>query len=82
MQENREMKMREDRYEETIRHLRNQMELVKKSSVKLKRDKVKFSQDKTDLEEFFLSCIEEVKKDILKRRALSRSQSAKKLNRN
>lgn len=82
LQENKEMKMREDMYEETIRHLRNQMDLLKKSSVKLKRDKVKFSQDKTDLEEFFLQCIEEVKKDILKRRALSRSQSAKKVIRN
>lgn len=82
LQENKEMKMREEMYEETIRHLRNQMDLLKKSSVKLKRDKVKFSQDKTDLEEFFLSCIEEVKKDILKRRALSRSQSAKKVIKN
>ena len=49
-----ELKQREDRYEETIRHLKNQMELMKKSTVKLKREKVLFRQDKTDLEEFFL----------------------------
>ena len=46
--------MRGERYEETIRHLKNQMDYLKKSSVKLKREKVLFRQDKNDLEEFFL----------------------------
>ena len=54
------------------------MELMKKSTVKLKREKVLFRQDKTDLEEFFLQCIDEVRKDILKRRALTKSYSQKK----
>lgn len=47
------------------------MEYLKKSSVKLKREKVLFRQDKNDLEEFFLQCIEEVRKDIMKRRAIT-----------
>ena len=53
------------------------MDYLKKSSVKLKREKVLFRQDKNDLEEFFLQCIEEVRKDIMKRRAITHNQTMK-----
>ena len=42
MQENEELKKREKMYKETMKHQKNQIELLKKSQVKLKRDKVKF----------------------------------------
>jgi hypothetical protein len=59
--------------------MKNQMEHLKKSSIKLKREKVNFRQDKNDLEEFFLLCIEDVRKDIMKRRAITHNQSMKSL---
>lgn len=43
-QENKQLGQRERRYQETIRHLNNQIDVMKKSQVKLKRSSVKMVQ--------------------------------------
>ena len=51
--------------------LRSKLDVERKSSKWVKTDKVKRLIERTDLEDFFLQCIEEVKKDILKRKETS-----------
>ena len=71
--------VRELRYTETIRHLNQQMDVMKKSIRKLKKEKVNQYSERNELEEFFLSCIDEVRKEILKRRAIFSKRSQKHL---
>lgn len=70
VQENAEIKERELKYAETIRHLKNQIDTEKKNARSLRADKVNFMMQRNELEEFFLQCIEEVRKDIVKRKSL------------
>jgi hypothetical protein len=49
------------------------MDLEKKNTRTLRADKVNFMMQRNELEEFFLQCIEEVRKEIVKRRAISSS---------
>jgi hypothetical protein len=44
----------------------------------MNQDKVNVLAQKTELEEFFLQCIEEVRKDIVRRRAVSSQYSNRK----
>ena len=44
----------------------------------MRADKVNFMTQRTELEEFFLQCIEEVRKDIIKRKTISNNYSSKK----
>lgn len=73
VKENAELKAKEHKYVETINHLKSQIDLEKKNTRTLRADKVNFMMQRNELEEFFLQCIEEVRKDIVKRRAISSS---------
>eukprot|EP00347_Sterkiella_histriomuscorum_P002600 403367516 len=71
VQENAELKDREIKYAETIRHLKNQIDSEKKNARSLRAEKVNFMMQRNELEEFFLQCIEEVRKDIVKRKSIT-----------
>ena len=71
MRENAELKEKEFKYTETIRHLKNQIDTEKKNTRGIRADKVNFMMQRNELEEFFLQCIEEVRKDIVKRKTLN-----------
>jgi hypothetical protein len=73
--ENSQLKKREIMYKETIQTLQKQEKFRKRQPDTLGTQ----LYDNNELKEFFLSCIEEVKKDIIKRRALSSNYSSKKL---
>lgn len=73
VKENAELKEREVKYVETIRHLKNSIDSEKKNARSLRADKVNFMMQRNELEEFFLECIEEVRKDIVKRRTITSS---------
>lgn len=76
IQENAELKDRELKYAETIRHLKNQIDSEKKNARSLRAEKVNFMMQRNELEEFFLQCIEEVRKDIVKRKAITAQYSS------
>lgn len=78
VRENAELKEREVKYAETIRHLKNQIDSEKKNARSLRADKVNFMMQRNELEEFFLQCIEEVRKDIVKRRSITSGYHSKK----
>lgn len=78
VRENAELKDREMKYVDTIKHLKNQIDSEKKNARCLRADKVNFMTQRNELEEFFLQCIEEVRKDIVKRKTISSSYSTKK----
>lgn len=63
-----DVKKTEDRYNETIRHLKNQIEVLKKSLQMQKSAQSNYVLEKGELEDFFIQCIEEVKKDIARRK--------------
>lgn len=69
--ENAELKERELKYVDTIKHLKSSIDVEKKHARSLKADKVNFLTQRNELEEFFLQCIEEVRKDIVKRKSIS-----------
>jgi hypothetical protein len=78
VRENAELKDKEFKYVETIKHLKNQIDMEKKNARSLRADKVNFTTQRNELEEFFLQCIEEVRKDIVKRKTVSSNYSTKK----
>jgi hypothetical protein len=65
------LREKEVKYVDTIKHLKNQIDSEKKNARSLRAEKVNFIMQKNELEEFFLSCIEEVRKDIVKRRSIT-----------
>jgi hypothetical protein len=74
------------KYFNTIKHLQNQISIQKKSMKMQKSVHASYFLEKGELEDFFLDCIEEVKKDIRKRKSqniqnskLTFSSSAKSL---
>ncbi|CAG9316374.1 unnamed protein product [Blepharisma stoltei] len=66
-----DLKKVEERYNETIKHLKNQIDILKKSLHAQKSAQSNYVLEKGELEDFFIQCIEEVKKEITKRRSLS-----------
>ena len=76
--ENTQLKKREAMYKETIQTLQKQEKFRKRVPGNTGTQ----MYDNNELKEFFLSCIEEVKKDIIKRRALSSNYSSKKYTHN
>ena len=60
-------KGRDKLYEEMIASLKKQLETEKKNNRVLKAEKVRERVKETELREFFIGCIEEVKKDIVTR---------------
>lgn len=62
-------------YTNTIKHLKNQIDIQKKTMQVQKSVHANYFLEKGELEDFFQDCIEEVKKEIQKRRNQSVSQS-------
>ena len=73
--ENTKLKKREEIYKDTIHTLQKQDKIKKAKPTASYGNQL---YENNELKEFFLSCIEEVKKDIIKRRALSSNYSSKK----
>mmetsp|Transcript_17305 Transcript_17305/g.31176 ORF Transcript_17305/g.31176 Transcript_17305/m.31176 type:complete len:367 (+) Transcript_17305:3808-4908(+) len=59
----------ESRYTETAAHLRKQLENEEKILRDLQRGRVDYNLDKGEIEDIFMECIEEVKKEIAARKA-------------
>ena len=75
------LKENEVKYQEHINLLKDKTKLLKRKLTEANSGKVKYFSERSDLEEFFLNCIEEVRKDIMKRKLLSEGNSNKILNR-
>ena len=54
VRENAELKDKELKYIDTIKHLKNQIDNEKKNARNLKSEKVNFMSQRNELEEFFL----------------------------
>jgi FtsZ-binding cell division protein ZapB len=54
VKENADLKEKEVKYQETIRHLKNSMDLEKKNGRSLRAEKVNVMMQRNELEEFFL----------------------------
>ena len=68
-EENARLKSNELKYQDRINQLKDKLKAQKRKTIEANSDKVKYFSDKNDLEDFFLNCIEEVKKDITKRKS-------------
>ena len=68
----------ETNYNDTIKDLKIQIEREKNKFRKVASDKVNESTEKNELESLFVDCIEEVRKDIMKRRLKNEIYNKKK----
>lgn len=68
----------ETNYTDTIRDLRTQIEKEKAKLRKEKSEKVNEVTEKNELESLFVDCIEDVRKDIMKRRLRNEIYNKKK----
>ena len=73
----------EQRYKDTITHLRNQLRVSQSALKRIRAVKTDYMLERGELEDFFLACIEEVKREITIRReksvSLSRNKSPARL---
>lgn len=63
------------RYKDTIAHLRNQLRLSQAALKRIRAVKTDYMLERGELEDFFIACIEEVKREIQTRRGKSPSRS-------
>ena len=68
---------RERRYKDQLRHLRTQLKAERRMTRELRAQTVSEVSDRGELEEFFLACIEEVKRDVARRRAKTNARNQK-----
>jgi hypothetical protein len=68
----------ETNYNEAIKELKITLEREKNRAKKTVSDKVNSNSDKNELESLFVDCIEEVRKDIMKRRLKNEIYNKKK----
>ncbi|CDW75865.1 UNKNOWN [Stylonychia lemnae] len=68
----------ETNYNDTIKEMRMQIEREKNKLRRYQSDKVNNNAEKNDLESLFVDCIEEVRKDIMKRRLKNEIYNKKK----
>jgi hypothetical protein len=68
----------ETNYTDAIRDLKNVVEKEKTKFRKVTSDKVNENTEKNELESLFVDCIEEVRKDIMKRRLKNEIYNKKK----
>jgi len=73
-----DLKLKVDDRDSQIYELRGKLELERKNARWTKTDKVKRVMERNDLEEFFVECVEEVRKDVIRRRTASAGYSVKK----
>ena len=67
-EENKFMKFKLQKLQTNIDLIKQQLEVERNQNRELKTEKANVVSNKNELEEFFLECIEEVKKDISKRK--------------
>ena len=58
----------ETNYTDTIRDLKHQIDVIQKKFKKLQGQKVNTATEKGELEVLFVDCIEDVRKEIMRRR--------------
>lgn len=68
----------ETNYTETFKELRGQLDRERLKNKKVVADKVNEGAEKNELEGLFVDCIEEVRKDIMKRRLKNEIYNKKK----
>lgn len=68
----------ETNYTDTIKELRSLIDKERLKSKKVQADRVNENTEKNDLEGLFVDCIEEVRKDIMKRRLKNEIYNKKK----
>lgn len=68
----------ETNYNDSIKELKLQIEREKNKTRKFQADRVNDNSDKNELESLFVDCIEEVRKDIMKRRLKNEIYNKKK----
>jgi len=68
----------ETSYTDAIRDLKAIIDREKKTSKKVVADKINMSTERNELESLFIECIEEVRKDIMKRRLKNEIYNRKK----
>ena len=73
-----DLKFKVDDRDSQIYDLRGKLELERKNAKWTKTDKVKRVMERNDLEEFFVECVEEVRKDVVRRRTASAGYGVKK----
>ena len=71
VKENADLRNREAKHVDTVRQLKGQLDQEHKQLRQMRAEKVNFLSQRNELEEFFLQCIEEVRKEIVKRRSIS-----------
>ena len=69
----------ETNYTDKIRDLRTQMDRLKKRLVNERTKSVVTSVEKSDLEQLFVNCVEDVRKDIIRRRLKAEVSARKKV---
>ena len=68
----------ETSYTDAIRDLRNIIDREKKQGKRVVSDKINMSTERNELESLFIECIEEVRKEIMKRRLKNEIYNRKK----
>ena len=69
----------ETNYTDKIRDLRTQIDRMKKRLVNERTKSVVTSVEKSDLEQLFVNCVEDVRKDIIRRRLKAEVSARKKV---
>lgn len=70
-EENERLRSRDDKQKEEVRLLKAQLEMERRGSRELKTEKANYYAKRSQLEELFLACIDEVRKDIHRRKAVT-----------
>ena len=68
----------ETSYTDAIRDLKTIIDREKKSAKKVVADRINMTTERNELESLFIECIEEVRKDIMKRRLKNEIYNRKK----
>lgn len=74
-EENKFLKFKVDKLKSNVETFKNQIRVERNLINDLKTEKVNFINDRNELEKFFLECIEEIRKGIVKRKIESAKRS-------
>ena len=74
--ENSELVGKQEKYEDIISQLKGRVESEKKTLRELKSSIILDDPEKSELKEYFINCIEDVRGDIMRRRLAARSARA------
>ena len=74
--QNQKLIVENDKLKEQLRLSKSQLEIERRNSRDLKTEKTNYFSKRSQIEELFLSCIEEVRKDIQRRKAVTLAKDA------